>query len=103
MSTMAEFSVVPMGKGPAVGQVIARIMKIVAESGVSYKANPMGTVLEGDWEAVIGLIRKCHEEAMLDAERVITQIKIDDRKGGGQRMEEKLRSVERRLGMTLDK
>jgi uncharacterized protein (TIGR00106 family) len=103
MSTMAEFSIVPMGSGPSVGSVIARIMKVVAESGVSYKANPMGTVLEGDWDTVMGLIKKCHEEAMRDSERVITNIKIDDRKGGDPRMEKKLGSVEQRLGMTLKK
>lgn len=103
MSIMAEFSIVPMGKGASVSPVIARVLKIVAESGVSYKANPMGTVLEGDWETVMGLIRRCHEEAMRDSARVITNIKIDDRKGGGQRMEKKLASVEQALGLTLHK
>jgi uncharacterized protein (TIGR00106 family) len=100
---MVEFSIVPMGRGTSVSPVIARILKMVAESGVSYKANPMGTVLEGDWESVMTLIRKCHAEAMRDSERVITDIKIDDRKGGGQRMEKKLGSMEQRLGMTLNK
>jgi uncharacterized protein (TIGR00106 family) len=103
MSIMVEFSIIPVGNGPSVGHVIARIMKIVVESGVSYKANPMGTVVEGDWETVMALIRKCHEEAMRDAERVVTQIKIDDRKNGGRRMDKKLGSVEQKLGMTLNK
>ncbi len=103
MSTMAEFSIVPMGKGTSVSPIISRVLKIVAESGVSYKANPMGTVLEGDWESVMGLIRRCHEEAMTDSERVITNIRIDDRRGGGQRIEKKLGSVEQRLGVTLHK
>lgn len=103
MSVLAEFSVVPLGKAVSVSPVIARVMKIVAESGVSYKANPMGTVLEGDWDTVMDVIRKCHDEVIKDSERVLTSIKIDDRKGKEQRIEKKLESVEQKLGMKLNK
>ena len=44
MSVLAEFSIVPLGKGVSVSAYVARVLQIVAESGVSYKANPMGTV-----------------------------------------------------------
>lgn len=103
MSVLAEFSVVPLGKGTSVSSVIARVMKIIAESGVSYKANPMGTVLEGEWDTVMGVVRKCHDEVMKDSERVLTSISIDDRKGKEQRMEKKLESVEQKLGMKLNR
>ncbi len=103
MSMLAEFSVVPIGKGESLSPFIAQVLKIVAESGVSYKANPMGTVLEGDWDAVMGVIKKCHDEVMKVSERVLISIKIDDRKGGEQRIEKKLESVEEKLGMKLKK
>lgn len=103
MSVLAEFSVVPLGKGASVSPVIARIMKIVTESNVSYKANPMGTVLEGDWDSVMGVIRKCHDEALKDSERVLTNISIDDRRGREPRMEKKIESVEQKLGMKLNR
>ena len=35
-SMMIEFSIVPLGKGSSVSPVIARVMKIVVESGVRY-------------------------------------------------------------------
>jgi uncharacterized protein (TIGR00106 family) len=103
MSTLVEFSVVPLGKGASVSAVLARAMKIVAESGVSYKANPMGTVLEGEWNAVMNVIKKCHDEVMKDSERVLTSIKIDDRRGDEPRIEKKVESVERKLGIKLNK
>jgi len=103
MSMLVEFSVVPLGMGESVSRQIAQVLKIVSESGVSYKANPMGTVLEGEWDKVMGVIKKCHEEVMKDAERVLTSIKIDDRKGKEQRIEKKLESVEQKLGMKLKK
>lgn len=103
MSVMVEFSVVPIGKGPGLSPSIARALNIVADSGVSYKANPMGTVLEGSWDEVMGVIRKCHDEVMKDSERVLTSIKIDDRKGREQRIDKKLKSVEEKLGLKLNK
>ena len=100
---MAEFSVVPVGKGESLSPVVARVLKIVAESGVNYRANPMGTVLEGSWDEVMEVIKKCHDEAMKEGGRVVTSIKIDEREGVEQRMEEKLGSVERKLGIKLKK
>jgi uncharacterized protein (TIGR00106 family) len=101
MSVMAEFSVVPVGKGVSLSPIVARVLRIVSESGVSYKANPMGTVLEGTWDEVMGIIKKCHDEVMKEAERAVTTIKIDDRTGADLRMEKKLESVERKLGKKL--
>jgi uncharacterized protein (TIGR00106 family) len=101
MSVMVEFSVVPVGKGESLSRVVARVLKIIAESGVNYRANPMGTVLEGSWDEVMSVVKKCHDEAMKKGKRVVTSIKIDDRKGAEQRMEKKLGSVERKLGLKL--
>lgn len=100
---MVELSVVPLGKGASVGSVVARVIKIIVESGVPYKANPMGTVIEGEWQPVMELARRCHEEAMRDAERVVTTIKIDDYKGKGPRLEGKFESVESKLGIRLNR
>jgi uncharacterized protein (TIGR00106 family) len=94
MSLLAEFSIVPLGRGASVSAYVARVLAIVAESGVPYKINPMGTVLEGEWETVMTLFRKCHEAVMQDSERVLTTIRIDDRKGNEPRMEQKLASVD---------
>ena len=101
MSVMVEFSVVPIGQGVSLSPIIARVLKIVRESGVSYKANPMGTVLEGSWNDVMSIVKKCHDEVMREAERAVTTIKIDDRKGADDRMEKKLASVEHLMGHKL--
>lgn len=103
MSVLAEFSIVPLGKGAGMSEFIAQVLKAVIDSGVSYRTNPMGTVLEGDWDEVMGVIRKCHHLIMQGSERVLTTIRIDDRRDGGPRMEQKLESVERKLGMRLSR
>jgi len=100
---MVEFSVVPLGKGASVSPVIARVLKIVMDSGVRYKTNPMGTVIEGEWGQLMALMKKCHDEALKDADRVVTTIKIDDYKGKGDRLDKKLESVEQKLGQRLNR
>jgi uncharacterized protein (TIGR00106 family) len=100
---MVEFSIVPVGKGASISPVIARVMRIIIESGIPYRANAMGTVLEGGWDEVMSVIRACHDETLVDAERVVTAIKIDDYKGRSGRLEQKLESVEQRLGRKLNR
>jgi uncharacterized protein (TIGR00106 family) len=100
---LAEFSIIPVGIGSSVGDQLAGVLRIVDESGMPYKINPMGTVIEGEWDDVIKLIKKCHREVMKSGDRAITEIKIDDRKNTPSRIEEKVKSVERRLGKKLKK
>ncbi len=100
---MVEFSIVPLGKGASVSAVIARVMKVVIDSGIRYKANPMGTVVEGDWALVMGVVKRCHDEAMKDSDRVVTSIKIDDYREREDRLDAKLESVEKKLGQKLNK
>jgi uncharacterized protein (TIGR00106 family) len=102
MSVLVEFSVVPVDKGESLSGFIARALKIVVESGVPYRINPMGTVLEGDWDQVMAVVKKCHQEIGKDAARVLTTIKIDDRAGGEGRLNKKIEAVERAIGRKLN-
>ena len=100
---LVSFSVIPIGSGISMGDKIAEILKIVDRSGLPYKINPMGTVVEGEWDEIMRLIKKCHKITMKSGERTITAISIDDRKGKGRRIHEKVKSVERKIGKTLKK
>ncbi|MFQ5737173.1 MAG: MTH1187 family thiamine-binding protein [Thermodesulfobacteriota bacterium] len=95
---LAQFSITPVGKGESLGDAIAGVLRIVDSSGLAYKANAMGTVVEGDWDDVMGLIKRCHDEVMKSAPRLISCIQIDLRPGKPlDRLTEKLKSVEKRL------
>jgi len=100
---IASFSVIPIGKSTSMSDKIAEVLKIVDSSGLPYKINPMGTVVEGEWDDILKLIKKCHKTTMKASERTITTISIDDRKGKTHRIDEKVTSVERRIGRTLKK
>lgn len=100
---LAEFSIVPIGVGSSIGDQLAEVLKIVDASGLSYKINPMGTVVEGEWDEIIKLIKKCHKGVMKTGERALTTISIDDRKGKRNRIDEKVKSIEKRIGKSLKK
>ncbi len=101
---MADFRVVPIGTGSSsLSAQLAEVMGVVQGSGVSYKVNDMRTVVEGDWDTVMGLIKKCHDKAMESSERVSTIITIDDRKGRAIHIGEKVASIESALGKPLSK
>jgi uncharacterized protein (TIGR00106 family) len=100
---LAEFSIIPIGVGSSLGDRLAEVLRIVDASGVPYKINPMGTVVEGEWDEVMRLIRKCHNAVMKTGERAVTTISIDDRKGKPHRIDRKVKSIEKRIGKSLKK
>ena len=86
------------------GEAIASVIRVVEESGLPYRANAMGTVVEGEWDTVMALIKRCHDEVMKKAMRVVSSISIDIRPGKPlDRLTEKLVSVEKRLGKKIKK
>lgn len=100
---LVEFSIVPVGKGVSLGKDVAKVLKIIDRSGLPYKINPMGTVVEGRWDELMGLIRKCHNAVLKDGERVLTTIRIDDRKRKTGMIEGKIKSVEQKVGKELSR
>lgn len=94
---LLEFSMSPLGKGESVGKYVARSLDIIDKSGVSYRLNPMGTVLEGEWEQVFGVVQKCYERMKKDCTRISCTIKVDYRKGHSGRLQSKVSSIEKTL------
>lgn len=101
MSVLLEFSMSPLDKGASVGEYVARSLEIIDASGLPYRLNPMGTVVEGEWDEVFDLVKRCHERMAEDCKRISLSIKVDSRKGPGGRIENKTASVEERLGRKL--
>ena len=79
---VAEISVVPVGTGSAsISDYVARAFTIVKESGLKYELSSMATNLEGDIPDIMEVVRKIHESAFEQgAVRVLTSLKIDDRR-----------------------
>ena len=98
---LAEFSMWPMDKGESVSPYVARLLEIIDRSGLPYRLGPLGTCLEGEYDAVMQVIRQCHEALAADCNRIACTIKMDYRAGHDNMLDSKIESVERQLGRKL--
>ncbi len=102
MSVLLEFSMTPLDKGESVGRYVARSLEIVDASGLPYRLNPMGTVIEGDWDECLDVVRRCYERMSTDCNRITCSVKIDYRRGKSGRIVSKVARIENLLGKSLD-
>jgi conserved hypothetical protein TIGR00106 len=100
---MVEVSMFPVDKGESLSAYVSRVLSIIDQSGLSYRINPMGTVIEGEWDEVIKVIKKCHAALEKDCRRISTSIKVDYRKGKKRRMDAKIEAIEQKVGKALKK
>ena len=98
---LLEFSMSPLGKGESVSKYVSRSLDIIDKSGVDYRLNPMGTVLEGEWDEVLGVVKQCYERMKKDCPRISCVMKVDYRKGHKGRLAGKVASVEKKLKRKL--
>ena len=102
-SILLEFSMYPIDKGESLKKYVSRSLDIIDKSGVDYRLNPMGTVLEGSWDEVMGVVKECYDAMSQDCDRISCGIRIDSRKGHSGRLDSKIRSVEEGVGRELSK
>ncbi len=98
---LVEVSIIPLGtENTSVSQYVAQAVGILQnEKDIKYELTSMGTIIEGDLGHLLTLVRKMHE-AVFDAgiARVVTTVKIDDRRDKASSMSSKTESVKRKLG-----
>ena len=97
---IVEVTVVPLGtKTPSVSQYVARAIKVLErEKDLKYETTAMGTIIEGNLDRILVVVRKMHEEIFGEGvARVITTVKIDDRRDKTQSVKAKLNSLEKKL------
>ncbi len=98
MNTIIDFCVIPMGVGVSVSEYIAEIQKILKKSGLNYKMHAYGTNVEGEWDEVFSVLKKCHETLhRTGVPRISTSMRIGTRTDRAQTMEDKIKSVEVKL------
>src|SRR4030043_893198 len=78
---------------------VAGVERILRESGLTHQLTAMGTIIEGDLDAILPVVRRMHEAPFASgALRGATLIKVDDRRDKDHTIEGKVRSVREKLG-----
>ena len=98
---LVEVSIIPLGtETTSVSQYVAMAVKVLQdEKALKYELTSMGTIIEGDLTHLLSTVQKMHE-AVFDAgvTRVVTTIKIDDRRDKSSGMSSKMESLKSKLG-----
>ena len=97
---IVEVTIAPTGtETTSLSQYVAACHRVLmGTSGLKYELNPMGTVIEGDLDLILTVIRRMHEVPFTEgAQRVSTLIRIDDRRDKVATMAGKLQAVKEKL------
>ena len=98
---LAEVSIIPLGtKTPSVSKYVARAVNVLREEkDVKHELTSMGTIIQGDLESILTVIGKMHQSVFNEGiMRVVTTIKIDDRRDKPLSMSGKVESLMKELG-----
>ncbi len=93
-------TIAPLGTAStSLSRYVAGVEKVLRESGLTCQLTAMGTIIEGDLDAILSVVRRMHEVPFTQgAVRVSTSIKIDDRRDKAGSIEGKVRSVTEKMG-----
>lgn len=100
MSVLLEFAMFPTDKqGDSASEPVSKIIDMINKSGVSYKLTAMGTIIETETLAeAFDIINRSYHVLEPFSQRVYSSIKLDIRKGKSNRLEQKIESIESKIG-----
>lgn len=88
----AAIQVVPQGSTTQeIYDKVDRLIRIIESSGLVYEVTPFETAVEGTWDEILSLFKELNLEAQKDSDDVLAYLKVQSRKGGVVRSEEKVK------------
>ena len=103
MSYTVNFSIFPLDEGAHVGDMVAKVVDRIDSSGLAYKVTAMGTLIEGESDQVLDVVRDCQKILEGASQRFYTVITMDYRAGASGGLDSKVDSVEKHLGRSVQR
>ena len=98
MKVMVDVSIVPLGVGLSLSPFIAECERVFQAAGLKTALHAYGTNIEGEWDAVFGALRQCHERLhAMGVPRITASLRVGTRTDRDQTLEDKVRSVQQKL------
>lgn len=96
---IVEISIIPLGAGISVSKFLAPALKELEKWRVKYEITSMCTIFEAeDINEALRIAGAMHEAVFkAGVKRVVTTIRIDDRRDKKRGMEEKVKSLKSKL------
>jgi uncharacterized protein (TIGR00106 family) len=99
MTVVVELNIIPLGKGVSVSTWLVPAVQALEARGVKYELTPMSTIFEAASVADAFDVAQAAHEAVVRAgvTRVVTTLKLDDRRDVATSMEAKVAAVKQRI------
>lgn len=98
MHVIADLNIVPLGVGTSLSSYIAACEKVIRDAGLNHTLHAYGTNIEGSWDEVFAVTKRCHEVLHdMGAPRINTSLKIGTRTDREQTMADRVAKVEELL------
>jgi uncharacterized protein (TIGR00106 family) len=95
MHVTAELCLVPLGVGVSVSAYVSACVREIRAAGFTPEVHAYGTNFEGDWDAVMAVLRRCHEVVHeMGAPRIHSSVKLGTRTDRDQRLADKAASIQ---------
>lgn len=93
---IVEVSVVPVGTGEtSVSSYVRAAVQVIEETDLEYQVNSMGTCIQGEWDEIFSTLKAVHDElAKMGCNRIVTTVKVDDRRDKFGSMDAKVAALE---------
>lgn len=96
-----NISMFPIGSSDNLSHAVAEVIDEIDRSGLDYQVSAMSTIVEGDWDDVMPVVRKAHERMTKAHDRVYLTIAVDEHKKISSRLHAAVRDVDRELGRAV--
>lgn len=90
MNTLIAVAIAPVGVGDELSAHVAEVVKVIRESGLPNKTSSMFTEIEGDWDAVMDVVKRATFVLAEKGIRTEVVLKADIRPGFSQMMDGKI-------------
>ena len=93
---ISQLSIAPIGSSPSVSKYVKKVVNLINKSDVKSETNAMATVIETeDLDTLLNLVKEAHMTMVRSgAKRIITELKIDDRRDKNATINSKLKALQ---------
>jgi len=92
---ISQLSIAPVGKGTSLSKYVKIVLNALLKNNIKFQTNDMATIIETkDLDTLFNVVKEAHNSVLKSgAKRVITELKIDDRKDKDIILGNKVKSV----------
>lgn len=92
---LSQLSISPVGESIGLSKYVKIVINVLRKNNIKFVTNDMATVIEAEnLDILFDVVKKAHNEVINSgAKRVITELKIDDRRDKNIKLGDKIKSI----------